>query len=401
MELGPIFRTMRRNKARFVLIVAEVALTLAIVANCVGLILDARAEMARQSGFDDAHLLSVRTTNFSQAFEEKEHFEAVAQADGDTLRAIPGVADASATFFLPWAGGGSSGEVKILDTEMEALRTQMYGADPHIFTTLGVEVAAGRGLEREDIIADPNPQGMTFNVVISRGLADLAFPEGGAVGQTFEAYGNYMRVVGVIDAFYNPYGWPIGDYAMFFAGGGAGASGSHFLVRAEPGRVDAVFGDIEEALLGNDDGRNVRVETILEVKERYHASRDLLVRSLNAVMLFLLAVTALGIVGLTAFSVTERRRTIGTRRALGATRADILRYFLLENWLVTTVGIALGVALAYALNVGLVTVATGAKLDFGVLLTGVMLLWGLGLAAALGPALRGARVAPAVATRNV
>jgi putative ABC transport system permease protein len=106
-------------------------------------------------------------------------------------------------------------------------------------------------------------------------------------------------------------------------------------------------------------------------------------------------------VGLTSFSVAERRRVIGTRRALGATRGAVLRYFLVENWLVVTAGAVVGVGLAAGLNYLLLQVVEGVRLAPGLLVAGVVLLWTLGLAAALGPALRGARVEPAVATRNV
>src|SRR3546814_16609456 len=67
----------------------------------------------------------------------------------------------------------------------------------------------------------------------------------------------------------------------------------------------------------------------------------------------LLLVTALGIVGLTSFWVSQRRRQIGVRRALGATRGDILRYFQTENFLIVSVGIVMGLLLAYGLNQGL------------------------------------------------
>src|SRR2546428_3995132 len=86
-----------------------------------------------------------------------------------------------------------------------------------------------------------------------------------------------------------------------------------------------------------------------------------------------------GVVGLTSFSVAERTRQIGTRRALGARKADILRQFLLENWLITTMGLTLGVGLAYGLNIGLVNVASGAKLSGALLVSGVVLLWAAGL----------------------
>jgi putative ABC transport system permease protein len=69
--------------------------------------------------------------------------------------------------------------------------------------------------------------------------------------------------------------------------------------------------------------------------------------------------------------------------------------------MVTTFGVLLGAALAYGLNFGLVTWVAGARLSAPVVAAGACGLWLIGLASALGPALRGAQVAPAIATRNV
>jgi putative ABC transport system permease protein len=163
----------------------------------------------------------------------------------------------------------------------------------------------------------------------------------------------------------------------------------------------AVRQQVEKALLSADNGRNVTVQGLPEIKSRFQAQSALLVRILSLVIFLLLFVTSLGIVGLTVFSVAERTRQIGTRRALGARKADILQYFLLENWIVTTMGLALGVALAFGLNLALVARLNGTKIEPGLVILGVALLWVAGLAATYFPARKGARVAPAVATRNV
>ena len=64
---------------------------------------------------------------------------------------------------------------------------------------------------------------------------------------------------------------------------------------------------------------------------------------LSIVIILLVGLTALVIVGLSSFHVTQRTRRIGTGRALGARRIDIIRQFMLENWLITTAGAVLGV----------------------------------------------------------
>src|SRR5512132_2987493 len=112
MELGPIVRALRRNKTRFGLIALEIALTLAIVTNCVTMILEARTKMVRASGFDDANIVSLRSTPFDPAFKEDGYLDNALRADLEALRAVPGVRAVSNSRFLPWQGGGSSTEMR-------------------------------------------------------------------------------------------------------------------------------------------------------------------------------------------------------------------------------------------------------------------------------------------------
>jgi putative ABC transport system permease protein len=119
------------------------------------------------------------------------------------------------------------------------------------------------------------------------------------------------------------------------------------------------------------------------------------------VIALLVFVTALGIIGITSLSVAERTKQIGTRRALGATRRDILTHFLLENWMVTTAGLVLGIAATYALNFLLVSHVSGVKMDWRYVAVGMVLLWMNGVVATILPAMRGASVSPAIATRSV
>jgi putative ABC transport system permease protein len=403
MPFGPIFRAMTRNRARFILIVAEVALTLAIVANCVSLIRESRAELAKESGFDDANLLLVNSKPFAEAFREDNYVNAAIDADVRALRAIPGVRAASNTGFVPWIGGGSSTEVRRGENRY---RTQIYGADLNFFDTLGVHVVQGRSFTREELEAGSaaaNLDNVISPVVVSQKLAELMYPEGGVLGKVLKdpSGTDSFRVVGIFDPFYNPYGWPIGEYAIVYPTRSGSFRGSSYLVRTQPGQSQALMPEIEKALLASNHGRNVEVQSIPDIRKQYDSRDQAVVVSLNAVMILLVFVTALGIVGITSFSVAERQRQIGTRRALGATRSDILRHFLLENWMVTTIGAVLGAGLAYAINFGLVTMVEGAKLDAWILAAGVGLLWAVGLGSALGPALRAARIAPAIATRNV
>ena len=99
--------------------------------------------------------------------------------------------------------------------------------------------------------------------------------------------------------------------------------------------------------------------------------------------------------------MTQRTRQIGTRRALGASKGDIISYFLIENWMITGFGLLFGLVLTYGLNYALVSFADGAKIDLKLLIAGSLLLWLTGVVAALAPAVRATSVSPEVATRTV
>jgi putative ABC transport system permease protein len=122
---------------------------------------------------------------------------------------------------------------------------------------------------------------------------------------------------------------------------------------------------------------------------------------MGVVCLMLLLATAGGIIGLSSFWVSQRRRQIGIRRALGATRRDILRYFQTENFLIVSGGITLGALLGVVANLTLMTYWELPRMPLGVLLLGAVLLWLLGQLAVLGPARRAASVPPVEATRSL
>jgi putative ABC transport system permease protein len=399
MEFGPIVRALTRNKVRVLLIVLQIAITLAVITNGINMIAAERVKMQKQSGFDDANLLWVRSRPFAEAFNERSFRIVTTQSDVRALRGIPGVRGVANTNFLPWQGGGSSGEVKAAGGDGTMFRTQMYTTSPGITDTLGVKMLSGRNLQESDINLDPNAT--TSTVIISRALEQLVFKGQSAVGRQFVEPDNSVdTIVGVFDPFYNPYGWPIHEYT-YFAAGVVSRGGANFLMRVEPGKMKQIIPMIEKRLLVVNDGRNFELKMVSEIKDRYFTESRIVIGAMTGVIVLLIIVTGLGIVGVTSFSVTERRKQIGTRRALGATKTSILRHFLLENWIITNSGVILGLALAYGLNYVMVTHTDGVKLDWRFVVGGVVLLWAQGIFATLAPATRAAAVSPVVATRSI
>jgi putative ABC transport system permease protein len=99
--------------------------------------------------------------------------------------------------------------------------------------------------------------------------------------------------------------------------------------------------------------------------------------------------------------VNVRRKQIGTRRAVGARRIDIVRYFMVENWLLTTGGVLIGAVLAFAFGQWLSAEYSLPRLQPMYVAAGIVLLWILGQLAVFVPARRAAAIPPAIATRTV
>jgi putative ABC transport system permease protein len=174
-----------------------------------------------------------------------------------------------------------------------------------------------------------------------------------------------------------------------------------FTVRAEPGQIDRVMREAEEAVRkSSPTPKIIDSKSMIDQRAECYRGDHALAWMLITVSALLLLVTSSGIVGMASLWVTQRRKQIGVRRALGARRADILRYFVTENIMITSGGVVAGVMLAVALNQLMVTRLEMARLPLGYLVAGAGLFWALGVAAVYGPAWRAASISPALATRT-
>jgi len=402
MELGPIFRALMHNPTRFWLITVEVALTLAIVVNCVAIILDRRELLTRPSGLDEPNLVVLTTRPFTDEFADDGFIDTVREEDLQQLRALPGVRTATAIDYLPLAGGGGLTGLAAPDSEGDGHPAPYFVVGLGALDTLGVELVAGRDHIEADLRpGDDEPE----NLIVTQALADRLYPDGDALGKsvvdpdTREIFG---QIVGIIREMHNA--WPrssIAGLAMLRPGPAYDQREIRYMVRTEPGAMDAVFNELEPTVLAVNGDRIVNVRSLADYKRKYFDDEAVLVKVLTVLAALLIGVTSLGIIGLTSFSVTQRTREIGTRRALGATRSAVLRYFVIEIWVITGIGLAIGALLTYALNYALAHLADAPSIGWPLIATGIVFLWVIGLISALAPAFRATLVPPVVTTRTV
>lgn len=408
MNIGPIVRAMKHNRTRVVLIVLEIAITFAIVTNCVNVILAERQKMTRKSGFDDDNIVRFSTRPFAPEFAQAGFLDTSIDNDVRVLASTPGVRAVANTNFQMWEGGGSSSTFIVTGSgQTEGPSLQSYYATHDIVNALDLKIVAGRAFRQSDHGIGPQPDPANV-ALITRDGAKALFGDQNPVGKAIQAELNSQpfTIVGVIDEFYNPYG--INDTngmatrAIFRpARVGSASRGVNYMVRAEPGALESVVAEAERRLAKANPGRVIEYETMFDKRTRWFSGSSVVVTTMTCIIIALIGVTALGLLGLTSLSVAERTKQIGTRRALGATRADILRYFLIENWLVTTAGLLIGVLGAFALNVLLVSKISDTKMGWELVAAGMVLLWLNGLLSTIPPALRAMYIPPSIATRSV
>jgi len=410
MEIGPIFRAMFKNAIGVGLLVLEIAVTLAITLNCISLIQQNLQRMQKPTGLDEAHIMGIDVRPFGEAYNDRAFVQQRIEQDLAYLRAQAGVVDVTPISVMPLVGGGSSTQRKPLGAGDERLvRTPQYIVDEHFLEAMGLELLEGRSFEKADMIdfnAPPPEDGVFLSVaLVTKDLADSLFPDGDALGKRISSPDGQAvnTIVGIVKHMFTPYdGGASGmeTRILFRPSVSGGASRIQYLARAEPGAFNELFTELEQGLAELDPERVITVRSLAEIKQGGLGSEAMIVQILTVIMVLLLAVTGLGIYGMASFAVAERRRQIGTRRALGARKRDIVRYFLTENAMITAFGAALGLVLAFALNVGLVNLINNLRpLAPTMALLGSLLLFALGALATLRPAVKAANIPPIVAAQ--
>lgn len=404
-EFGPILRALARNKIGAILIALQIAVTMTIVVNAIFIIQERSELMARDSGINEKDTFYLNSNGFASDFNHKNTI----QEDLLALRNLPGVANAITINAIPTSGSGWSMSLQTEPGEnKDDHSTAVYMMDEQGLDTLQIELIAGRNFNaNETRWRDVNVSGWPDVLILSKAMANSMFPDldyAETIGKTvYINYNEPMQIIGIVERLQAPWvNWSsvensmlVPDYLMF-------DNWSRYFVRTEPGARDEVMVQVEELLANRIHGRIVEdFETFEQTRADGYSRHAAMIKILTTVMIVLTLVTGLGIVGLASFSVNRRKKQIGTRRALGASQTAIVRYFMVENFMITGVGVIIGAALTMGLNILLVNMFELGRIDWYYIPLGMVTLWIVGQLAVFGPAKKAAGIPPAMATRTV
>lgn len=402
MGFRPMLSSLMRNKTGPLLVALQVAVTLAIVINSLYIVLQRIEKMNRDTGMDVENVVVVYVRGFGKDFDVVDSI----RNDLDLVRSIPGVKAATVSNHVPLSGSGSGTGLRTVPEEaVEAISTARYQWGEDGLEALGVNLDRGRNFHPQEInyVLPTSDEPAAPSVLVTQELADALFPGEDALGKT--VYWGSLEpstIVGIIGHMHGSWvSWDKLGHVVVQPGLPAYTT-NKYLIRTNPGMRDELMPVIEQKL-GEANPRRV-VKSVRSLEElaagSYRRDRGMAI-ILGIVIALLIGLTALVLVGLSSFNVTQRTKQIGTRRALGASRLDIIKQFILENWVITTAGAVIGcvltVGIAYWLEVSFQT----PRLDWRFLPGGILTLWLLSTLAVFIPARRAAYIPPAVATRTV
>ena len=410
MQIRPILSTLHKHKLTAILLTLQVAFTCAIVCNVAFMVANRVHRIDAPTGIAENELSMIR----SKGIEKNENVQARHAADLAALRAIPGVKSVVAvSYSLPLGQDESSSGIcpskQALDRAMQlnsiegsgCVEPGVYDGTPGLIGTLGLRLVEGRDFQPDEYVTRGKPS----VAIVTRALAQHLYPGQPALGQSMYDGDKFIRVVGIVDTLLRPnLRRPGVDYDSMIVPQLPDGSSVTYVLRSAPQDRESVLRVAAATLVAVDPNRIInpkRMQTYAQIRAAYFQRDTTMIGLLVASALGLLFVTALGIAGLANFWVQQRTRSIGIRRAIGATRGDILRYFQTENFLIVGAGVALGVVLAVALNLLLMRHYELPRLPLWYLPTGALALWALGQLAVFAPARRAANVPPVVATRSV
>lgn len=391
----------RRGWLRSTLVVTEVALAVVLVVAS-GLLLQSFARLQSvPPGFRTDHSLSFAAilprAKYAEPAKQTAFFEQVLQR----VKSLPGVASAALAEPIPLSGSDTlySLSVEGRATDQGDLPSPLYYlVSPDYFRTMEIPLLAGRAFTEQDVDGAPRV------VVINRTFAERIFPNENPLGRRIRLGRNSdiaREIVGVVaDTKHYWLGERNSLLQVYEPFAQMPQSGMNFVLRTsvEPG---SLAGAVRRAVQAVDPDQPViavqTLEQLLSDSVAQPRFRTLLLGLFGGLALVLASV---GVYGVMAYSVARRTQEIGIRMALGAQRGDVLRMVLRGGFTLAAVGVALGLAGAFAATRLLEGLLFGVKpTDLQTYAITAAILVAVALVACAIPALRASRINPMRALR--
>jgi predicted permease len=404
----------RRERLRAALVMVEVAASVVLLISS-GLLIRALWRLqATDPGFRAQGVLTLRTAlpieplTASSSPQAPKYAATARRADFyrrvlTGVRALPGVSSAAYISFLPMTHSGGIWPVSLEGQPLEREGSRVASlrfVTPGFFATLGIPLRRGRDVSEADTADRPSV------AVVSESFVHRYWPDQEPLGRHFQFAFRERTVVGVVGDIrvrgldrssepqvYLPDQQVPNGALMYYAP-------KDLVVRSSVG-TETLLPPLRRIIRAVDPEQPIsEVRPMAAIVAEQTASRALQVRVLGAFAAIAFLLAGIGIHGLLAFGVSQRAREIGVRRALGAQSADILRMVLRGGMAAALMGVAPGLALAYAAGRAMEALLAGVEPgDAPTFATAAGLCLLMATSGSIVPALRALRVDPITVVR--
>jgi predicted permease len=393
----------KKNRLRSVLVAGEVALAVVLLSGA-GILIQGIVEgMRRSMGFDPQRILTAQITLPESRYKEPSTEAQFYRELASRLSSIPGARSAAITSVLPGAGPEEipfrlRGQENLPAGELAHARYCVVST--HYFETTGTAIIAGRDFSAADDAHAPSV------ALVSQKLAEQFFPKGDALGNQIRmdsgnaATNQWRTIVGIVQ---NVKGWPlrsIDDPEIYEPFDQHPMAEAAVMVRAIRD-ANSLASGLREAVWSIDRDQPIgELMSLPEILANEVAGDQIMGKLMGTFAVLALALSGIGIYGLVAYTVGQRRQEIGIRVALGAGKESILRLVLLDGLKLALIGVAIGLVGALPLPTAFGSLFQDYHISGGWIFLAVpILIAGVAMLACYIPARRASRVDPIVALR--
>jgi putative ABC transport system permease protein len=392
----------RLRSPKSILVISEVALSLLLLIGA-GLLLRSFDKVMRVNpGFDPQGLLAFAVVLPEARYTTGAQINGFYQQAFAGIKAIPGVEEVGSTDNLPLTRNISRNVFAIEGRSYSPAQTPsgtVSAVTPNYFRTMNIPLLAGRYFTELDTKGAPDV------VIVDELLARRYFAGENPIGRRISFGGGrqWRQIVGIVGHVkHDGLDEVQGDLQYYYPTfQGDQETGTNVVVRSRVNPL-ALVPAVEDAIQKIDKDQPIfRVTTMMQNMRDITAQRGFLVLLLSIFAGTALALAAIGLYGVIAYSVSRRTHEIGIRMALGAQASDVLRLIIGQGLKLILIGVALGLAGALALTKMLAEflfdVSPRDPITFAVI---PLLLMGVALLASYLPARRATKVDPMVALRH-
>ena len=407
MNIKALLKALMLRKFNTSLLIIQLAITLGLIVNSSILSLDTADKLAVETGLDLENTLIAEFATTSGDYRDMDFARSIFNQDLAAIKQIPGVQAVTGINQLPIQDGGTNGNVIDVDEPTLAETDNSLSYVPYMITTetvgetWGLELVEGRMFTDADKQSSDNTDpDYVPNVIITESLSKALHKGQSSIGQEL----NTGIVIGVVkDFLISPAKAKHHQHAVFLNTLEANVDWlDTYVVKVEPGQMEYVRKQLKDTILAVEQQRHIyRVETMGERFENYYSDNQGLANLFIMLTALMLVVTAISSFAYARFHISQQTKFIGIRRALGAKKSDVILYVLAENWLLTTLGALLGLAIMVGLNIMLSQYVSLTKPSVWLSLVGIALVYIAGTVATWWPAYQTSKIPPVIATRSI